>query len=312
MRSLLPLYGASSVVDLLRVVYVYKYGSIAIQDALATNDRSSITQSQIEKDEQLAKSLAATSSGRPLSGWLTVRRQFRPVHTGSSLFSFTTGDPTDPNGTATGDTVDGGDEELTAAASVASSGTSTPNPTAASGTNANGPTSRSESLHDTNTGPSGSGTNGSSSHRDTYSSRIAQTYRQVMEARQARKEPSAKENFYCILKGSVMFLYEDETQSECVAAIGVDKYTISVETREGPFAGKDGEMFARRNAVVMRILGAEDAPSGGEKKGLPVLAKGMEGENASEVKEMESAPWYLFTKSNIQCVSARPEMCSKD
>ena len=76
---------------------------------------------------------------------------------------------------------------------------------------------------------------------------------------------------------------------------------VSVESSSGePFAGKDAEMFSKRTGLVMRI--AEKAGSGkGEKDGLPVLAKGMQGEGETEgEREMESAPWFLFTKSNTK------------
>ncbi len=109
----------------------------------------------------------------------------------------------------------------------------------------------------------------------------------MIEARTAKKDVPPKEFFYCVLKGSVLFLYDDEAQSDCVAAIGVDNYMVNVEGSDGePFKGKDAEMFSKRTGLVMRI--AED-----REKGLPVLVmKGMEGD--------ENAPWFLFTKSNIK------------
>lgn len=141
-------------------------------------------------------------------------------------------------------------------------------------------------------------------HPSTMSGRIAQTYRSMVEARAARTAPP-KEYFFCVLKGSVLFLYEDEEQSDCVAAIGIDKYSTSVETPLGRFEGKEGEMFAKRNAVVLRIY---PTPSEEGKKGLPVLVKGMgmgmgTGERDKvEEMEMENAPWYLFAKSNTKSV----------
>jgi hypothetical protein len=144
---------------------------------------------------------------------------------------------------------------------------------------------------------------GTTTSTSTYSARIAQTYRSMVESR-AAKSPQPREFFYCILKGSVLFLYEDEEQSECVAAITVDKYTVGMESKEGgPFKGKDAEMFAKRNAIVLRM--AERRP--GEKKGLAVLSKGMAGDGAGagvdqDEGDSETAPWFMFSKSNIKWV----------
>lgn len=120
-----------------------------------------------------------------------------------------------------------------------------------------------------------------------------------MESRQ-KKDPTPKEYLFAVLKGTVLFLYEDEQQEECVAAIGVNKYLVGMEGKEGGrWKGKDAEMFAKRNALVLRVVEKE-----GGKAGLPVLAKGMaaggEVSQKEEEKEMESAPWFLFSKSNTK------------
>jgi hypothetical protein len=133
----------------------------------------------------------------------------------------------------------------------------------------------------------------------SYSARIAQTYRQVMEARQARRTDPPKEYYYCVLKSSVLFLYEDEGCGECVAAIGVDRYRVGIENVEGKkrWEGKDAEMFAKRNGIVLRLDKEKD---GG---GMPALAKGMagvEGGNGEAEKDMEAQPWFLFSKSNTK------------
>lgn len=228
------------------------------------------------------KNRAAT--GKPLSGWLTIRRQFAPYQSTSSIFlpSTTTPTSTAPPSTSEflgdsdahhGGGTDDGSTQDKDGMSLAS-GTSTPGSAT----------------------PSNLSTAASLAVPTTYSARIANTYRQVMEARQKR-ESAPKEYFFCVLKGSVMFLYEDEAQAECVAAITVDKYIVGVENSEGGrFMGKDAEMFAKRNAVVLRI--SEDREG---KAGLPVLVKGIGAEGSKELeRELEAAPWFLFSKSNTK------------
>jgi hypothetical protein len=63
-------------------------------------------------------------------------------------------------------------------------------------------------------------------------------------------------------------------------------------------------MFAKRNAVVLRVLDTEGT-------GLPVLAKGMKADGAgsqvSETKDIEALPWFLFSKSNTKYVRGLQE-----
>jgi hypothetical protein len=248
--------------------YALTYGSVPIGDPDPEKTHKAELQQQHEREELLEKGKAAL--GKPLSGWLTVRRQFQPTTANTSIFMPNIG-MSNPEDATIGlekekdDNVSEGDD-----VSI-KSGISTP---ANSGAQA------------------GTGT------PTTYSARIAQTYRQMVESRQKNNTPP-KEYFFCVLKGQVLFLYEDEAQSECVAAIGVDKYTIGVEGKDGgAFTGKDAEMFAKRNAIVMRICEAE----GADKEGLPMLSKGMTTteESKEEAMEKEHAPWFLFAKSNTK------------
>jgi hypothetical protein len=123
----------------------------------------------------------------------------------------------------------------------------------------------------------------------------------VQAARQTlalpKREAPARERFYCVLKGSVLYLYEDERQSDALAVLAVDRFKVGVETSAGPFDGKDGEMFAKKNAIVMRLWDSEkDKVDKGTS--MPVLAKGMTGDVGEN--DMERAPWYLLSKNNSQ------------
>ena len=268
-------------------VLVWKYGTIPIGDSDPSKLEKQRLQSQSELDEYLSSTSSSPNSTKPLSGWLTVRRQFKPTKDSSALFSTTT-----PTTDLTGAEVD--DASVKDDLSIAESASAT-----------------SVEAGSSKTGGAQTGAGGGSS---TYSQRIAQTYRNVMDAREARKSATPKEYFFVVLKGSVLFLYEDENQTNCVAAIGVSKYDVAIETPQGAFKGKDAEMFAKRNCIVLKI---HEPPKAG---GLPVLAKGMEGPGATDddqkegkkdkdkeksgdkmdLDEMESAPWYLFSKSNTK------------
>ncbi|WVQ65855.1 uncharacterized protein L199_004033 [Kwoniella botswanensis] len=250
------------------VVYVYKYGSVPIGDPDPFKVEKAELQGQEEKDEQIGKSKTLTSMGdKPISGWLTVRRQFKPLSAGAGS----------KNAIATGTSAESADEaehgelekegEKRDTESIITSGSTTSTATTPSNNN-----------------PS------------TYSARIAQTYRSMVESRASRKEPVPQEFFFCVLKGSVLFLYEDESQSNCVAALGVDQYTVRIEREDGKrFKGKDAEMFSKRNAVVLRVA------KGVEKKGLPLVSKDTQvGSEEGKERELENKPIFLFTKSNIK------------
>lgn len=136
----------------------------------------------------------------------------------------------------------------------------------------------------------------------TVSQRLVGAYKQVRKTQVA----PPKELFYCVLKGSVLFLYEDDKQTECVAAISIEKYHVGMEKPDwGPgippgasktFDGKDGEMFGKRNACVLRLVEKEED----DKRGLPSLTKGMDADGKEHQEELENAPWFFFTTRNIE------------
>ncbi|RXK41609.1 hypothetical protein M231_01108 [Tremella mesenterica] len=241
------------------MVYIYTYGPVPIGDSDPGKIRKAHLQHEAERDERLSQSSGTQKS---LSGWLTVRRQFIPLKSSTATFS----------------TIPASDSS----SAIIEADSDTDNVS----TSKEDTESRPSSIVGTSESKS-STTNGA----PTYTARIAQTYRQVMDARQARKEQPPKEYFYCVLKGSVLFLYEDEAQTNCIAAIGVDKYTVGIETPSGPFDGRDAEMFAKRNAICLRVVDGH--------RGINVLAKGMDGEGKEE-EGMENAPWFLFNRSNIK------------
>ncbi|KIR29806.1 endoplasmic reticulum protein [Cryptococcus deuterogattii LA55] len=256
------------------VVYAIKYGSSPIGDDDPFKLRKNQLQSQMEKEEQLQKHHSkdkTTASGVPsVSGWLTIRRHFYPNSTG-------------------------GDRDIPSSnkgnASTAVTGFVAASPIDASTEDEN-PARRSAELKDidqvidTVVGDSNAPSM-NAAPKPTYSSRIAQTYRSIVPRQ--NKLPTPKSYFFCVLKSSVLFLYEDETQSNCAAAIGVEDYTVGIENGEGQFDGKDGEMFSKRNAIVLKVR------EGG--RGIPLLSKTMSAEDGDGEA---NGPIYLFSKSNTR------------
>lgn len=279
--------------ELTSLAYVMTYGSVPVGDAdLGKLDKQRL----IEEDEKEKAKPAAQKTGQQgptISGWLTVRRTFKR-HPNASLFAPKAGSGllggamTEKEGDDAASTNDG--------ASVYSDSGSAP---------------KVEPV------------------KTTYWAKIQQTSREVYEARKARQSANPPKDFYyAVLKGSVLFLYEDEQQLECVAAIGMDKYEVKMCTKEGEFTGKDAEMFAKRNAITLKL-------AAGERKGLPALVKGMQdgdgqaprpdsveqqavaAANAAskierertraneklsrdEGRDVEELPWFFFAKSNTK------------
>jgi hypothetical protein len=204
-----------------------------------------------------------------------------------------------------------------------------------------------------------------------YSTMILNSYRSIVESRSGTPSatsspanagasgsataPTAshppKEFLFCALKGSVLFMYEDEDQKECVGVIGVDGFTVGIsrgdeEDPELDSKGKgtmlDGELFAKRNAIVLRQIpqlaerrkGARRNTGGRPRSNtaMNALFKGMDDgglpgtpgatsnaetsmadeealrrrkerkERQRERERIEAQPWYFFAKNNVKYV----------
>jgi hypothetical protein len=223
-----------------------------------------------KKDGATQAAAAAASHGR-VSGWLVVRRQYKPSKEGILFTNATTDlsgaqkrkETTDSTLTRDSASIksgqmDGEDDDPKLDADAASIMT----------------------IDST----------GANSIKSTSASTAAQRS-WVQAARQTltlpKREAPAKERFYCVLKGSVLYLYEDEKQSDALAVLAVDRFKVRIETSSGRFKGRDGEMFAKKNAIVMRLWQ-------GEKGSMP-----GDGQHQAD-GDMEKAPWYLMSKNNSE------------
>ncbi|KAI0035120.1 putative integral membrane protein conserved region-domain-containing protein, partial [Vararia minispora EC-137] len=92
------------------------------------------------------------------------------------------------------------------------------------------------------------------------------------------KRSRPKDNWYAVLKGKVLYLYEDEAMTECSSAIELSSHDVVVYPEGLP----DGELFSKRNAIwVCRRSHARCSSQAAR----------------DEAFDPET-PWYFFLKNN--------------
>ncbi|OCF40198.1 hypothetical protein I317_06023 [Kwoniella heveanensis CBS 569] len=124
----------------------------------------------------------------------------------------------------------------------------------------------------------------------TYASRLSRTYRTMVEARNTRFSSVPKDTYHCVLRGTVLFIYENESHENCLAALGLPNYVVSIEKPDGPFDGKDAQMFTKRSAIVLK-------PKKGNRAMLPALTKAMQADQGEE-QDLERRAFYISVKPN--------------
>ncbi|KAG6380827.1 putative integral membrane protein conserved region-domain-containing protein [Boletus reticuloceps] len=120
------------------------------------------------------------------------------------------------------------------------------------------------------------------------------------------KRARPKDMWYVVLKGKVMYLYEDEAMTECEAAVELGGHDVLIY----PEGLLDGELFTRRNAICLkpRSRGAEmskEIASGdgeqNDKADGDQARKQEEDENSRDAAQEDAlmAPWFIFVRSCV-------------
>ena len=101
------------------------------------------------------------------------------------------------------------------------------------------------------------------------------------------KKSRPKDMWYVVLKGKILYLYEDEDMAECEAAVELGSHQVIIYPEGLP----DGELFTRRNAICLRPKRPNSDTSEGS----------VEEEKKDVVKETlsDSSPWYIFVRTTV-------------
>jgi hypothetical protein len=118
----------------------------------------------------------------------------------------------------------------------------------------------------------------------TYIGMLSSGYRSFMDNRSRdprRMKP--RDRFFAVLKQQVLFLYDNEEQRDCWAAIEVSAHHVLIHP-EGEF---DGELFSRRNALCLKPRSLSSVVDSPPEEGT-----------TDSLETGRPLPWFLFAHTN--------------
>jgi hypothetical protein len=111
-----------------------------------------------------------------------------------------------------------------------------------------------------------------------------------------------QEKVFAVLKGKVLFLYSDETKSDCLGALDVEAFSVGIsrgdEDEEGetddqgaPTGSvmREGELFSKRNAIILRSVPRLEDPDSESSPKSRRRARSDALKRSSSVKSSRSA-----------------------
>ena len=120
------------------------------------------------------------------------------------------------------------------------------------------------------------------------------------------KRSRPKDMWYVVLKGKVLYLYEDEGMTECEAVLELGGHDVFIY----PEGLLEGELFAKRNAICLRPKemsgeGMQSLTWEMEPEVDIDLRSGKEKEKANEEKAPQAAreaapPWFIFVRTIVE------------